>query len=211
MWHVAHAAEPVNNSLPRTAFPGGWTGVFTCTLRMYEITCQISAAVMPTPCCVAPFGGIAVPGTPSLIVRKRSASEFPCFFCARVRSGPRPPPRAPSTWQNAQFARNSNSPNFPAFASLASGLASCERAGIADTTKNNAAGTANALIRRREPREKQISIVPPRRSAPKISPNYITERRERSPPKKEKVALKIFVRERNKVLFYHILTHPRRN
>src|SRR5260221_6690882 len=185
MWHVAHAAEPANNSLPRTTFPGGCTGVFTCTLRMYEITCQISSSVMPTPCCVAPFGGIAVPGTPSLMVRKRSASECPCFFCARVRSGPRPPPRAPSPWQNAQFARNSNSPNFAAFASLASGFVSCERAGIAATKNKNAAGTANALITRRQPRKKQISIVPPTGAHRKVPELYHREAGTPCPKKKK--------------------------
>src|SRR5260370_7605867 len=98
---------------------------------------------MPTPCCVAPFGGMAVPGTPSLMVRNRSASELPCFFCVRVRSGPRPPPRAPSPWQNAQLARNSNSPSFAALGSFASGFLSCARAGITPTTRSRAACTPN--------------------------------------------------------------------
>src|SRR5882762_5144846 len=91
---------------------------------MYLITCQISSSVMPTPCCVAPFGGMAVPGTPSLIVRNKSASEFPWCFCARLRSGPRPPPRAPNPWQNAQFARNCDSPSFAACGSPANGFLS---------------------------------------------------------------------------------------
>ena len=55
---------------------------------------------------ILPFAGIAVPGTPSLMVRNKSTSAFPCFLCTRVKSGPRPPPRAPSPWQNAQFDRN---------------------------------------------------------------------------------------------------------
>src|SRR5713226_6153447 len=82
---------------------------------------------MPTPCCVAPLGGMAVPGTPSLIVRNKSASEFPWRFCARVRSGPRPPPRAPKPWQNAQFERNWYSPSFATFVSPANGFFSCAR------------------------------------------------------------------------------------
>src|SRR6266481_3363108 len=68
---------------------------------------------------------MAVPGTPSLIVRKRSASELPCFFCVRVRSGPRPPPRAPRPWQKAQLERNWYSPSFASFASPAYGFFSC--------------------------------------------------------------------------------------
>src|SRR6266478_6149085 len=125
---------------------------------MYEITCQISSSVMPTPCCVAPFCGMAVPGTPSLIVRKRSASVLPCFFCARVRSGPRPPPRAPSPWQKAQLARNSNSPSFAELGSFDSGFVSCARISIAAMTKSTA---AQIVTRPREPREKKIPIIPP--------------------------------------------------
>src|SRR5439155_22192701 len=36
-----------------------------------------------------------------------SASELPWRFCAFVKSGPRPPPRAPRPWQKAQFKRRS--------------------------------------------------------------------------------------------------------
>ena len=106
---------------------------FFSTLRMYVTTCQISSSVIPTPCCVAPFGGIAVPGTPLLMVLKISASASPCFFGVRVRSGPRPPPCAPSPWQNAQFARNSNSPSFATLASPAYGFFPCAAIDKADT------------------------------------------------------------------------------
>src|SRR5258708_4995625 len=93
---------------------------------------------MPTPCCVAPLGGMAVPGTPSLMVRNRSASELPWRFCARVRSGPRPPPRAPNPWQNAQLARNCDSPILAAFASPANGFLSCALSRTATANTNNA-------------------------------------------------------------------------
>ena len=74
--------------------------------------CQISASVMPTPCPFVPFAGIAVPAIPLLMTWNISASECVCFLCARVRSGPRPPPRAPSPWQSAQLIRNSYSPGL---------------------------------------------------------------------------------------------------
>src|SRR5215472_2910714 len=57
-----------------------------------------------------------------------SASELPWRFCARVKSGPRPPPRAPRPWQNAQFKRNWYSPSFAIFALPAYGFFSCARA-----------------------------------------------------------------------------------
>src|ERR1700730_179035 len=121
---------------------------------------------------------MAVPGTPSLMVRKRSASEFPCFFCARVRSGPRPPPRAPSPWQKAQFALNSNSPAFAAAGSLASGFLSCAFALIEVSAKNNIEFAASTGIRRREIFEAQRSIDSPRpdpRTHRQIYAHYITE------------------------------------
>src|SRR5467141_239727 len=108
---------------------------------------------MPTPCCVAPFWGMAVPGTPSLMVRNKSASEFPCFFCARLRSGPRPPPRAPSPWQNAQFARNWDSPCFAAFASPAKGFLSCARRATAAAA--HATATAHPKRKRKRHRRGQ--------------------------------------------------------
>src|SRR5450631_81969 len=43
---------------------------------------------------------------------------------ARVRSGPLPPPCAPSPWHSAQLMRNSYSPAFAALPSLAKGLRS---------------------------------------------------------------------------------------
>src|SRR5260370_11968945 len=116
---------------------------------------------MPTPCCVAPFGGMAVPGTPSLMVRNRSASEMPCVFSVRVRSGPRPPPRAPSPWQNAQLARNSNSPSFAALGSFASGFLSCARARITPTTSSRAACTAIPPTKRRRIPETPTLMLPP--------------------------------------------------
>src|ERR1700738_941316 len=120
---------------------------------------------MPTPCCVAPLGGIAVPGTPSLMVRNRSASELPCFFCARVRSGPRPPPRAPSPWQKAQLARNSNSPSFAALGSFASGFLSCPHAGPVPTTppitKSSAACMATPPLNHRRKFETHTPMLPP--------------------------------------------------
>src|ERR1700730_3865429 len=179
MWQDAQTAGPRNSSFPRSAFPAVGPSLLTCTLRMYAITCQISSSVMPTPCCVAPFGGMAVPGTPSLMVRKRSVSELPCFFCARGRSGPRPPPRAPSPWQNAQLARNSNSPSFAALGSLARGFLSCARAGPA-IPKNSVAWTAKVLINRRGLRERQTPIFLLQWSAPKISPHYTTGQREKT-------------------------------
>src|SRR5260370_7674125 len=45
-------------------------------------------------------------------------------LCARVRSGPRSPPRAPRPWHNAQLMRNSYSPALAALGSPASGLRS---------------------------------------------------------------------------------------
>src|SRR2546426_7965205 len=56
-----------------------------------------------------------------------STSELPWRFFARVRSGPRPPPRAPKPWQKAQFRRNWYSPSFATFASPANGFFSCAR------------------------------------------------------------------------------------
>src|SRR5712692_4719760 len=53
-----------------------------------------------------------------------SASEWAWRLCARVRSGPRPPPRAPSPWHKAQLMRNSYSPAFAALGSPARGLRS---------------------------------------------------------------------------------------
>src|SRR5215467_9863641 len=70
---------------------------------------------------------MAVPGTPLFIVLNKSASELPCFFLARVRSGPRPPPRAPSPWQKAQLARNSYSPSLAILRSPANGFLACAR------------------------------------------------------------------------------------
>src|SRR5207237_1664469 len=58
-----------------------------------------------------------------------SASELPWRFCERVRSGPRPPPRAPSPWQKAQFRRNWYSPSLAIFASPAYGFFSCAEIG----------------------------------------------------------------------------------
>src|SRR6266436_9856577 len=135
MWHVAQPTFPKNNSRPCLLSPFTVAGFFS-TLRMYVTTCQISSSVIPTPCCVAPFGGIAVPGTPLLMVLKISASESPCFFGVRVKSGPRPPPRAPSPWQKAQFARNSNSPSFATFASSAYGFFPCAAIVEATDTTN---------------------------------------------------------------------------
>src|SRR6266478_4504304 len=89
--------------------------------------CQISSSVIPTPWPLVPLAGIAVPGIPLLMFWNKSASELPWRFCACVRSGPRPPPRAPSPWQKAQLMRNSNSPALAALASLASGFLSCAR------------------------------------------------------------------------------------
>src|SRR6266849_3949441 len=120
---------------------------------------------------------MAVPGTPSLIVRNKSASAFPCFFRARVRSGPRPPPRAPSPWQNAQLARNSNSPSFAALESLASGFLSCARTEFA-ARKCATARIARTPIYCRGVREKAIPILPPAWSTPKICPHYTTARRK---------------------------------
>src|SRR5215471_2129029 len=62
------------------------------------------------------------------MLRKISASEFPCLLGVRVRSGPRPPPRAPRPWQNAQLDRNWNSPSFAALGSLARGFVVCVNA-----------------------------------------------------------------------------------
>src|SRR5260370_12320225 len=132
IWHVAQPTFPKNNSRPRLLSPFTVAGFFS-TLRMYVTTCQISSSVIPTPCCVAPFGGIAVPGTPLLMVLKISASASPRFFGVRVRSGPRPPPCAPRPWQKAQFARNCDSPTFAIFASLAYGFFPCAPARNADT------------------------------------------------------------------------------
>src|SRR5213080_1067415 len=91
--------------------------------------CQISSSVIPTPWPLVPLAGIAVPGIPLLMFWNKSASELPWRFCERVRSGPRPPPRAPSPWQKAQFRRNWNSPSLAIFASPAYGFFSCAKSG----------------------------------------------------------------------------------
>src|SRR5579863_1126278 len=65
-----------------------------------------------------------------------SESECVCFFTARVRSGPRPPPRAPSPWQRAQLMRNSYSPAFAALASPARGLRSSAAQAATSRTRN---------------------------------------------------------------------------
>src|SRR5881227_2953801 len=59
------------------------------------------------------------------MLRNRSASEFPCGKRARVRSAPRPPPRAPRPWQKAQLMRNSDSPALAAAGFAANGFAAC--------------------------------------------------------------------------------------
>src|SRR5436190_18334694 len=141
---------------------------------MYVTTCHSSPSVIPTPCCVAPFGGIAVPGTPLLIVLNMSASESPCFFGVRVKSGPRPPPLAPSPWQNAQFARNSNSPSLATFASPAYGFFACAAAEDA-ATRHTSITTAKS--RRQNKRGRTfIRRTPLRKSKPnQASVTYIQD------------------------------------
>src|SRR5882724_2225804 len=111
---------------------------------MYVTTCQISSSVIPTPIPPAVAGGMAVPAIPSWMLWNISSSELPCRFCARVKSGPRPPPRAPNPWQNAQFDRNCDSPSFATFASPAYGFFVCaseiipaQSAAIAHTITRN--------------------------------------------------------------------------
>src|SRR5260370_7894639 len=104
---------------------------------------------------------MAVPGTHSLVVRNKSAEEFPCFFRARVRSGPRPPPRVSSPWHSAQFARNSNSPSFAALESLASGFLSCARTRLAATIKCATARAPRIRIRRCAGGARKIPMLPP--------------------------------------------------
>src|SRR5260370_1577107 len=108
---------------------------------------------MPAP--IPPFvaAGMAVPGIPSWILWKISVSELPCRLFARVRSGPRPPPLAPSPWQNAQFERNWYSPRFATLASPAYGFFSCAYSTPPDARRANSAPhpeTITERVRRHE-------------------------------------------------------------
>ena len=84
MWQDEQRLAPENSVSPRARSPavaaaGCWTE------RRYVMIRQISWFG-------SPFGGIAVPGTPSLIVRNSSASDPPWLHDPVVRSGPRMPP-----------------------------------------------------------------------------------------------------------------------
>src|SRR6188508_1854121 len=90
------------------------------------------------------FGGIAVPGTPSRIVRNSSASDPPWLHDPVVKSGPRMPPFPATPWQKTHSCRNSTAPCVTAALSPVNGLVDDGWAACAD---NRGAAAANAIRR----------------------------------------------------------------
>ena len=93
------------------------TGVFVPALaeRRYATSAQVSLSSNA-------LDGIWVPGTPSLMVRKISASLPPCTQRPERRLGPRPPPPALRPWHGEQLARKSEAPSLMAAGSPARGF-----------------------------------------------------------------------------------------